>query len=151
MSSFSIKVVDDTAFVIMDRSVVKCKEGVRRGLLDVGPEIEREAVRRIKSPPKTGRYYFRGGHLHQASAPGESPADWTGTLAESVGFEVSSPREMKIGTRAAIAPYGGAMEFGTKDGMIAPRPFLMPSVLSKAREIKQSIEKAVGIQLGKKI
>ena len=151
MSSVSIKVVDNTAFLIMKRIVVNSAEGVRRGLLDVGPEIEREVVRRIKSPPKTGRYYFRGGVLHQASAPGESPADWTGTLAESVGFEVSSPREMKIGTRVLIAPYGGAMEFGTKDGKIAPRPFLLPAILSKAREIKQSIEKAVGIQIGKKI
>lgn len=144
-----MKIVDNTAFLVMDKAVMNTQEGIRRGLLAVGPEIEREVVRRIKSPPKTGRLYFIGGQIHQASAPGESPANLTGTLAESVASEVSSPTILTIGDRENIASYGGYMEFGTRDGRIAPRPHLKPAALSKAREVEQAILLGVQRELSK--
>ena len=142
-----LKVIDNTAFLVMDKAIFNTKEGIRRGLLDVGPEIEREVVRLIKSPPKTGRLYLRGGRIHQASAPGEAPANLTGTLAESVSFEVSSPTQLIIGDRARIADYGGYLEFGTS--RMAPRPHLKPGALSKAREVEQAVVRGVARELGK--
>ena len=149
-----LKVIDRTAFLVMDRAIFNTKEGIRRGLLDVGPEIEREVVRRIKSPPKTGRYYWRGGRHHQASAPGESPANLSGALAESIGFSVSSPTQLVIGSRSnsEAAPYAARLEFGDKflgKGSIAARPYLKPGALSKAREVEQAVVRGVARELGK--
>ena len=141
-----LTVVDNTAFLVIKRSLFNTKEGLRRGLLDVAPEIEKEVIRRIKSPPKTGRYYLIGGRIHQASAPGESPADLTGELADSVGSEVSSPTQLIIGDRAE---HGRWMELGTTDGRIAPRPHLKPAALSKAREVEQALVRGVARELGK--
>ena len=141
-----IKVVDNTAFLVMDKAILSCKEGIRRGLLDVGPEIVREVVRLIESPPKTGRLYLIGGRIHQASALGEAPANLSGELADSVGFEVSSPTQIIIGDRV---PHGAWMEFGTADGRIAPRPHLRPAALGKAREVEQAIIRGVERELNK--
>lgn len=41
----------------------------------------------ILNPPKTGRMYRRKKGLHQASRPGEFPANETGKLAQSVRSE----------------------------------------------------------------
>ena len=136
----------------MDKALFNTKEGIRRGLLDVGPEIEREVVRLIKSPPKTGRLYLRGGRIHQASAPGEAPANESGMLAESIGFKVSSPTQLVIGNEASIAPYGRRLELGddfTGRGSIAARPFVKPGALSKAREVEQAVVRGVARELGK--
>lgn len=147
-STPNIHVVDNTAFLVIEKSIYNTKEGIRRGLLDVAPEIEREVVRMIKEPPKTGRLYSFGGRIHQASAPGEAPADLTGQLAESVGSEVTSPTQLVIGDDIS-APHGEWMEFGTDDGRIAPRPHLKPAALSKAREVGQSLNRGVKRELGK--
>ena len=144
----NIKVVDNTAFLVIDKALYNTREGIRRGLLDVAPEIEREVVRLIKSPPKTGRLYSFGGRIHQASAPGEAPADLTGQLAESVGSEVTSPTQLVIGDDVS-APHGRWMEFGTDDGRIAARPHLKPAALSKAREVGQAIVRGVHRELRK--
>lgn len=141
-----LKVVDNTAFLVINKALFNTKEGIRRGLLNVGPEIEREVVRLIKSPPKTGRIYaIGGGRLHQASAPGEAPADLTGELAEGVGFSVSSPTQIIIGDRA---PHGRWLE-GNVPNRIAPRPHLKPGAISKAREVEQAILRGVSRELGK--
>ncbi len=144
-----LKVVNNTAFLVIDKSLFNTKEGIRRGLLDVGPEIEREVVRLIKSPPKTGRYYSVGnGRVHQASAPGEAPADFTGTLAESIGFKVSSATQLRVGSRAnsGADAYAKRLEEGVG---IARRPYLEPGVLNKAREVEQAIGRGVKRELGK--
>jgi len=145
-----ITVVDNTAFLVIDRAIFNTKEGIRRGLLEVGPEIEREVVRLIKSPPKTGRLYLIGGRIHQASAPGEAPADLSGALAESVDSVAPSATQLIIGDRANIAPYGGLLENGSPGGQLKKRPHLKPAALSKAREVGQAINQGVATELRKK-
>ena len=141
-----VTVVDNTAFLVVKKSIFNNKEGIRRGLLDVGPEIEREIVRLIESPPKTGRLYLIGGRIHRASAWGESPATLTGTLADSVGFSVTSPTQLVMGYQANVAPYGKWLE-----GHWLNRPALKPGSLNKAREVEQAILLGVKRQLGKKL
>lgn len=141
-----IKIIDNKGFLVIEKALYNVKEGVRRGLLSVAPMIVRDVVRRIKSPPKTGRLYRIGGTLHQASAPGESPADLTGELAEKVGSDVPSFDKMIIGDGA---DHGKWMEEGTDDGRIEPRPHLKPAVLSMEREIVQEIRNGVHKELGK--
>jgi len=142
----------NTAFMVINKSMINNKEGVRRGLVEVGPEIRKEVKRLITSPPKTGRVYTIRGKPHQASAPGEAPANLTGALAASVSSRVKGSTRLTIGDLASKAPHGGVMEFGTKDGTrILPRPHLKPGALSKAREVKQAILLGVQRQLGKNL
>ena len=60
--------------------------------------------------PKSGRFYYRRGRIHQASAPGEYPARDGGYLMTTVDFRVHAPRWMEIGT---AAPYSGYLRDGT--------------------------------------
>lgn len=80
------------------------------------------------SHPGTGRTYTRGRVAHTASAPNNPPAVDTGNLRQSIGIDTSQLSALKVAvgvTRAA--PYAVHLEFGTS--RMAPRPFLLPSVL----------------------
>lgn len=93
-------------------------------------KVKRESIRRIKSPPKTGRVYSKGGgRTHRASAPGESPAEDTGTLSRSIkvrGRKGSLRR--RIGSRLIYAWW----ETGIRGQ--PERPYLRPSLKAKKRE-----------------
>jgi hypothetical protein len=144
-----VKIVDNTAFLVISKASFNVPEGIRRGLHDVGPEIKREVKRLIKSTPKTGSIYNIGGKRHQASAPGESPANLSGDLVRSLSFNVSSATRLIIGERRKIAPYAAYLEEGSPHGRIKPRPHLRPAVISKAREIEQAIQRGISRELGK--
>ena len=111
--------------------------------------VAQQAKDSITDGPKTGRIYgaetevsfrsrdkdvsfvaHRGRELgddkvHQASAPGEAPANDTGALASGINVEMEGDL-----TAAIIVPaeQGAALEFGRIDGTIAPRPFLGPAL-----------------------
>ena len=140
-----MEIVDNTAFLVIGKAIYNCKEGIRRGLRAVAPEIKRKVRSLIINPPKTGRFYVIKGQRHQASAPGEAPANLTGELASKVGYRVSSHTHLIIGDKAE---YGKWLE-GNVPNRIAPRPHLRPAALSKAREIEQAIIKGVKTELGK--
>jgi len=143
-----LKVLDDKAFIVMKGALKKSKEGVRLGLVNVAPEIKREVRRLIRDPNKTGRIYNINGKRHQASAPGEAPANLTGKLARSVGSSISGYDTLVIGERGHIAPYAKYLEYGSPEGKILKRPHLRPAVISKAREIEQSIIKGIKDTIG---
>jgi hypothetical protein len=84
-------------------------------------EVLTHAADSITGGSKTGRIYGE----HQSSAPGEAPANDEGVLAGSMFIERTSDL-----VRHVIAPaeYAAALEFGTLDGRIAPRPFLGPAL-----------------------
>jgi hypothetical protein len=106
---------------------------------------ENKAKGKINSGSKTGRVYTqevsfttKSGkavsftmamklrpYPHQASAPGESPANWTGQLANSIEAIRTGTysSEVRVGSN-----HGAALELGTADGKLAARPFLFPAV-----------------------
>jgi len=69
---------------------------------------------------------------HQASAPGEPPAQDTGELVQSIAIEVSEDgREGAVGTDKEHGKY---MELGTSK--VEPRPWLVPAFEQSEDEIK---------------
>jgi HK97 gp10 family phage protein len=98
--------------------------------------VQSSAVRLVQKGPKTGRTYGD----HQASAPGEPPATDTGNLVRNIGFEVD--KDKMTATVASRAPYSAALEFGTNDGKILPRPFMMPAYLENEKDIKALLKEA---------
>jgi hypothetical protein len=76
-----MKIVNNRAFVKIQKAYHSVPEGCRLALIEVGPIINRTMINRIYNPAKSGKTYMIDGQLHQASAPGESPAMLTGELA----------------------------------------------------------------------
>lgn len=102
----------------------------------VAEEAERIAEdmrQRILGGPKSGHLYTSGPEPlpHQASAPGESPANWTGALVESIQTEIVAPGEAEI---KVDATYAAILEHGSDGGKIAPRPFMQPALEQAAPE-----------------
>jgi len=100
------------------------RRGIRQAFYQHGKLVQRRARQKIIRPPKNGRLYKVAGRKrrHRASAPGQAPANLTGALQKSIGFNVSTS-EMELG---ADTPYARALELGT-DKMEA-RPYLWPSI-----------------------
>ena len=145
--TISIKVTRKTREVLIDipKHLRKHRQGLENALYEHGPEVIRETRRLIINGPKTGRVYsFRGGR-HQASTPGEAPANRTGRLAKSGDFRVRNWAEMTVGQTEDYAIF---LADGTR-GRIAPRPSMIRAVNSKARDLQVSILENVKAEVGK--
>lgn len=129
MSSF--KIIVDTR---IDSEVIKALKpqnairGIQQGLTEIGKNLVKSAEDGIKNPPKTGRLYrIRGGRTHQASAPGQYPAEITGKLRRSLGSNVNN-LIMEFGADTKYAPilqqFDTPLKTSSNFKKIAPRPFL---------------------------
>lgn len=116
------------------------EKGARIGLERAGEIVATEAVSKVKSPPKTGRIYekYNPRRTHQASAPGEPPANDLGSLAANIHPKPTVKEgDALVKKINAAAEYSAALEFGTPK--ILPRPFMRPSLVEKKAEIEQVI------------
>ena len=103
--------------------------------------IRDDAAERILQGPKTGRLYRRGGGdaVHQASAPGEAPADESGELANNI---IAALDEVETRLRADIianSVHGIYMELGDPS-----RPFLTPASEAETPRFQKGVADAVG-------
>lgn len=106
-----------------------------RGVVRGTESVKTRMVERILQPPKTGRIYQRNTVSHQASAPGESPANDVGRLAQSITTSYD-PAQL-TGYVNVATEYAEALEFGTP--RVAPRPYARVSLAEKAEEIRADI------------
>lgn len=101
--------------------MARARRGTMAGLVRFIGAVETRAVELIMQPPKTGKIYKRRGVSHQASAPGEAPANWTGRLVNSRRidlFEATLRARLNFST-----DYAALLELGTPKGQMEPRPF----------------------------
>lgn len=116
-------------------------ESLRLSLYSVGDDIKKEIRRLILDPPKSGRMYrlrLKGvSVLHQASAPGEPPANFTGDLRNTISYKVKGFNELRIEAGSQKVDYAGALEFG--NGKIEPRPYIDPAIRKSTRNISTRI------------
>lgn len=86
---------------------------------------------RIRTGPKTGRVYRRENptRVHQASAPGQSPAEDLGTLSNSFAVQLRKlnqyARSATVGSELA---YASKLEYGDISTNLLPRPFFRPAI-----------------------
>jgi len=117
----------------LEALVEEGQASVARTMNFVVRSTAQRARNKIRSGPKTGRTYGS----HQASAPGEAPADWTGYLASSISHteitdNISSEAEVTVdATYADTLEFGGFNESGR---YVEPRPFLYPSFMEALAE-----------------
>lgn len=101
---------------------------------------------------KSGKTNKEGGDamsqyiMHQASSPGDPPAPDTGTLRRSLFWEVVRKGNMVLGYVGSNLKYAAALEYGTKDGKIAPRPYLRPARNKNRDRIVKIIAKALVVK-----
>jgi len=101
------------------------------------------ALDKIRQPPKTGRIYRRPDIDHQASAPGEAPANDTGHLAKMGRTEYDTPNLTGI-VRFSTA-YAEGLELGTE--RVEARPFLRPSLTENLTFIQEAVRDEIAAGL----
>jgi len=132
----------ETVFLHIEQMSSNIDRAGRRALLKGGRIITDRVKQGIKDPPKTGRYYIRGGKRRRASKAGEYPANQTGELRRSVGFQVEGLRKLHIGARA---DYAGYLETGTRK--MEARPFLKNSIKEKSKDFYNFIENEIAKEI----
>jgi len=113
------------------------RESIRLGFQTLGKQLQTKARNAIYNPPKTGRIYIYKGNYHQASAPGEAPANRSGRLARGVLF-VARPTELKFGY---TTPYGLFLERGTRK--MKPRPNIEKTARAAEKDAQNFIRSAM--------
>lgn len=144
------------AFQFIKNSHKITREGIRKAFYYIGNDLRRTTQESILSGPKTGRTYLIriGGRKinHTASAPGEAPANFTGNLRKSIGFEVRGGDKLEFGSRSgppaaglspkqSVAEYSKYLELGTSK--MAARPYLKPSITKNQQNAKQHFEREI--------
>jgi len=135
-------------------------EGAADGVEIAAQTVLEEGGRLILSPPKSGRIYttrfftigrgpgrkvipYGSRPAHQASAPGQPPANDTGALVAS--GRVESNRLAASAKALWDSPVASWMELGTD--RIEPRPFARRALLSKTTDIALSIARSIRTRL----
>lgn len=122
-----------------DQIIQRVRLAAMRGVVRGTEAVLQSAVRRIQSPPKTGKIYRRRGVEHQASAPGEAPASDTGTLVQrgSTRYEPN----LLTGYVNFATKYAAPLEFGTTK--MEPRPFLRPALAENLENITNGVAEEI--------
>ena len=127
----------------------KAKVELSKAVTATAITVSNDIKRAIEGPPKTGRVYKRGNIVHRASAPGEAPANDTGTLASAIAFTTPNPLTAIVAVRADAASESGAkplqyakwLEFGTRN--MRPRPAWRPAVEKNTPLFQRLIDAAL--------
>ena len=104
-------------------------------------------VKKKLTGARTGRIYIIGGITHQASAPGEPPASFTGKLRQSITHtDVMWDGDNAFAEVGSSEPQARILEFGgiTSHGVrILPRPYFSATWLEEEAKIQSILDKAV--------
>lgn len=122
----------------IDKTIADVEAAASSAVVDGAEAIKGNAIKKILTGAKTGRIYRRRGVLHQASAPGEPPANDTGRLVQSGRTEFDKEdiaADVVFGTK-----YAAALEFGRLDGTIAARPYARPALKEESEKFLEGVE-----------
>lgn len=128
-----IDVHEEKGRIASSEAIAKLEKGISDGLMALALMAQGEAQKSILRGRKSGRIYRRGKRTHQASAPGEAPANDLGFLANNIKAELENKNTANL---ISNAPYSIHLEYGTRN--MAARPFLRPAG-DKIREKAQPI------------
>ena len=97
---------------------------------DSANSLAKEMKKRITTGAKSGETYGN----HTSSAPGQSPANWTGELVNSI----SAINEGKNSKVIVNANYAEFLELGTSK--MRARPFILPSIQKVKKDLAQKLK-----------
>lgn len=129
---------------------------VRVAIAAAALKVEGDAKLNVLRGSKTGRIYKRGKkRIHQASAPGESPASDSGAMVAAITQQITAGGlDAEVGVFGSVPGKDGKprnypkdLEFGTSK--MAARPWLLPALEKNRKQILSSVERAVNAALTK--
>lgn len=145
-------------YLKIDNLTQDVRRGIRQGYYKIGKDLRAYGQKKILEGPKTGRIYLvRTGKKqykrHQASAPGEFPANLTGNLRKSIAYTVRGWESLEIGAGPAgpggkAAPYAKDLEEGTDK--MAPRPYLKRTIEETQSNVLEHFETEIKRALTRK-
>ena len=100
-------------------------------IVDSANSLAKEMKKRIKTGAKSGKTYGN----HTSSAPGQSPANWTGQLLRSIKVQ----KAKGIAFVYITAKYAEFLEFGTSK--MRPRPFIIPAFIKTKKMIQDKLKR----------
>jgi len=117
--------------------------GIEKAFYFVGKNLMSEFSRQVLEKNKTGRIYIRrtrsgAKRRHRASAPGETPANRTGTYRKGIGFKVQGAKQLVFGNDVE---YAGFLESGTS--RMKPRPGLSNTIKASERDIIRNLSSEI--------
>ena len=126
----------------LDRLARRYGENTAKAAFAGAQLVRSTAIRSIQSQSvgETVRRYREGsseGYDHVASVAGDPPNTDNGDLVRSIQIEVK-PNEVFVGSSL---PYAAHLEFGTR--RMAARPWLVPALESRSREINRLFRNAI--------
>ena len=136
MISITLEGPSEETFHIIENEAENVRQAIRQTFFQMGREIKKKAIKAINDKKgKTGRVYMvrttvKSGHnkgklgrrrRHRASAPGETHANLSGDLRDSLGWQVHGTDSMEIGYGVTkwvgkASDYAGRIEFGDAYG-----------------------------------
>lgn len=150
MTGFSFELTGPSKRVLdraqnMDRRV---RRQIRHSMYQIGNDFVKTASKKILEKPKTGqtkivrRGKTRRRFRHTASAPGEAPANLSGTLRRSLGFSVQGHSQVELGAGkdGSGVKYARALEFGFSPRNLKPRPYVVKSAEENFRNTGVHLE-----------
>lgn len=124
---------------------------VAKAAFKAGRAVQSRTIKRIQKPQGVGQWVTRyhagqAPYQHLASAPGQAPNTDTGELVRGVQVEVRGGNVF-VGVESSQDEKANALEFGTTDGRLLPRPFLYPSLEESREDIEKMLADAVAEQI----
>lgn len=132
---------------------VKADASIARTMNFVAQSMAQRAQAKIRAGGRSGHIYQTDRGPHQASAPGEAPANLTGALVASISFTRMTDRPGSFATAGSTIAYAETLEFGGfsdfngKYVYVQARPFLLPSfeeaILQAETVLKREFERGL--------
>lgn len=160
----TVKQDDKSGSILVNICNIKSSSvnAIRKAFYYIGKDLKQVSNDMILSKNKSGKIYSvrlgKTRKLHQSSASGEAPANLTGNLRKSIGFEVRGGSQLEFGSRSGppsaglspkqnVADYAAALEVGSS--RVAARPYLSPSIEKNRRNTTEHFERELERELNK--
>lgn len=119
---------------------------IATALFKGGRIVQSATIKRIQKPEGMGIWTTRkhkgqAAYDHLASAPGQAPNSDTGELVRGIQVEAKD-KDVYVGVEKSQDKKALALEFGSEDGTLKPRPFLNPSLEENRDRIRKLILEA---------
>lgn len=151
---------NEKAFLHLAGIATTSQRAIRQAFYNIGKDLLNTSRSMILEGPKSGKVYVvkkgaaNRSYRHQSSAPGQAPANLTGNLRKSIGFDVRGSEQLEFGSRSGppaagvspnqnVAEYARALELGNNSRNLEKRPYLKPSIVSNQRNATEHFETAI--------
>lgn len=133
----------DSLLKRFDEASLDVRQKGKRFTNKIATKIRASAAESIAQNSQGNTYPRGGGETHVASTAGNPPNKDSGDLKRSIFTRPKKSSLFRNYVVEVVSPmkYSRALEFGTKDGRIRPRPFMRPALAKHSKEYYNGLRK----------